>query len=165
MAEPPEPAGDVPLTVLGVRVELPEQQHVILLLDPPGEIVLPLWVGSPEAAAAALALEGAPSPRPGTHALLLAALAAAGSRLRGVRLTRIEDETVHAALLLDGGAEVDARASDAVVLAVRAQVPVLCAAEVIAAAGMAARDAAAGDEDEVDDFRAFLDSVDPEDFA
>ncbi|TFI19902.1 bifunctional nuclease family protein, partial [Micrococcus endophyticus] len=47
-------AGDVPMSVLGVRVELPEQHHVILLVDPPGRIMVPLWVGAPEAAAAAL---------------------------------------------------------------------------------------------------------------
>ena len=56
MTEPrPVPAddvGDVPLSVLGVRVELPEQHHVILLVDPPGRIMVPLWVGAPEAAAA-----------------------------------------------------------------------------------------------------------------
>ncbi len=70
MTEPhgPGESGDVPLTVLGVRVELPAQQHVVLLLDPPGDTVVPLWVGAPEAAAAALALEGLPTPRPLTHA-------------------------------------------------------------------------------------------------
>ena len=50
MTEPrPVPAdevGDVPLSVLGVRVELPEQHHVILLVDPPGRTMVPLWAVS-----------------------------------------------------------------------------------------------------------------------
>lgn len=160
---------DVPLTVLGVRVELPAQQHVVLLLDPPGDTVVPLWVGAPEAAAAALALEGLPSPRPLTHALLLETVAALGGRLEAVRLTAVVDGVVHASLELRGGTHVDARASDAVVLALRAQAPVLCAPEVLAEAGLPARDAdGSPEEDEetaLDDFRAFLDGVAPEDFA
>lgn len=156
---------DVPLTVLGVRVELPEQQHVVLLLDPPGDTVLPLWVGAPEASATALALEGVPGPRPLTHELLLDVVAALGSELTGVRLTEVRDDVVHARLLLRGGASVDARASDAVVLALRSHVPVLCAPGVLAEAGLSVRDEDDAAGDEVDEFRAFLDAVDPDDFA
>ena len=124
MTEPrPVPAddvGDVPLSVLGVRVELPEQHHVILLVDPPGRTMVPLWVGAPEAAAAALALEGVRTPRPLTHELLLAAVDALGAEVVRVRLTEVRDEVVHAELVLSTGARVDARASDAVVVALRA---------------------------------------------
>lgn len=164
----PGPDADVPLTVLGVRVELPEQHHVVLLLDPSGDTILPLWVGAPEASAAALALEGLPAPRPLTHELLLSSVAALGHRLERVRLTAVHDDVVHAELLLSGGVRVDARASDAVVLALRAEAPVLCAPEVLAEAGMAARpdeESEPGEERELDDFRDFLDSVRPEDFG
>ena len=102
MTEPrPVPAddvGDVPLSVLGVRVELPEQHHVILLVDPPGRTMVPLWVGAPEAAAAALALEGVRAPRPLTHELLLAAVDALGAEVVRVRLTAVRDAVVHAEL-------------------------------------------------------------------
>ena len=159
MTEPrPVPAddvGDVPLSVLGVRVELPEQHHVILLVDPPGRTMVPLWVGAPEAAAAALALEGVRAPRPLTHELLLAAVDALGA------------EVVHAELVLSTGARVDARASDAVVVALRADAPVLGSPAVLADAGMPARtgEEDAGQERAVEDFRDFLDTVRPEDFA
>ncbi|MFP3472816.1 DUF151 domain-containing protein, partial [Micrococcus sp. SIMBA_144] len=76
---PADEVGDVPLSVLGVRVELPEQPHVILLVDPPGRTMVPLWVGAPAAAAAALALEGVRTPRPLPHELLLAAVDALGA--------------------------------------------------------------------------------------
>ena len=97
---PADDAGDVPLSVLGVRVELPEQHHVILLVDPPGRTMVPLWVGAPEAAAAALALEGVRAPRPLTHELLLAAVDALGAEVVRVRLTEVRDEVVHAELVL-----------------------------------------------------------------
>ena len=86
-----------------------------------------------------------------------------------MRLTAVVDGVVHASLELRGGTHVDARASDAVVLALRAQAPVLCAPEVLAEAGLPARGAdGSPEEDEetaLDDFRAFLDGVAPEDFA
>ncbi|MDY6055584.1 bifunctional nuclease family protein [Micrococcus sp.] len=154
--------GGIPLTVLGVRVELPEQRHVVLLLDPSGRTVVPVWVGAAEATAVALALEGVVPPRPLTHDLALSALRAAGEDLVAVRLTGVVDDVVHAALVLRGGAEVDARASDAVALALRAEAPVLASEAVLAEAGMPAADE---DDRAVDDFRRFLDTVDPEDFA
>ena len=91
-------AGDVPMSVLGVRVELPEQHHVILLVDPPGRIMVPLWVGAPEAAAAALALEGVSAPRPLTHELLLSTVAALGAEVVRVRLTEVRNDVVHGEL-------------------------------------------------------------------
>jgi len=171
MTEPrPVPAddvGDVPLSVLGVRVELPEQHHVILLVDPPGRTMVPLWVGAPEAAAAALALEGVRTPRPLPHELLLAAVDALGAEVVRVRLTEVRGEVVHAELVLSTGARVDARASDAVVVALRADAPVLGSPAVLADAGMPARtgEEDAGQERAVEDFRDFLDTVRPEDFA
>ena len=162
----PAPEADVPLTVLGVRVELPEQHHVILLLDPSGDTVLPLWVGAGEASAAAMALEGVVPPRPMPHDLLLSTVAALGHGLERVRLTGVHDDVVHAELVLTGGTRVDARASDAVALALRAEVPVLCAADVLRVAGLSARDSdEAGDERQLEDFRDFLDAVRPEDFG
>lgn len=165
-AGPEDAARGVPLTVLGVRVELPEQQHVILLLDPPGTTVLPLWVGAPEAAAAALALDGMATPRPLTHDLLLSVVDALGGSLERVRLTEVRDDVVHARLELAGGGVVDARASDAVALALRAEVPVLCSPDLLREAGMATgKGEGAEEQRQVDDFRDFLDSVDPDDFA
>ena len=164
---PADDAGDVPLSVLGVRVELPEQHHVFLLVDPPGRTMVPLWVGAPEAAAAALALEGVRAPRPLTHELLLAAVDALGAEVVRVRLTEVRGEVVHAELVLSTGARVDARASDAVVVALRADAPVLGSPAVLADAGMPARtgEEDAGQERAVEDFRDFLDTVRPEDFA
>ncbi|RUQ44301.1 bifunctional nuclease family protein, partial [Micrococcus sp. HSID17228] len=121
----------------------------------------------PRAAAAALALEGVRGPRPLTHELRLAAVDALGAEVVRVGLTEVRDEVVHAELVLSTGARVDARASDAVVVALRADAPVLGSPAVLADAGMPARtgEEDAGQERAVEDFRDFLDTVRPEDFA
>ena len=84
-----------------------------------------------------------------------------------MRLTEVRGEVVHAELVLSTGARVDARASDAVVVALRADAPVLGSPAVLADAGMPARtgEEDAGQERTVEDFRDFLDTVRPEDFA
>jgi uncharacterized protein len=174
---------DVEMNVLGVRVELPGNQPLVLLQDPGTGTLVPIWVGAPEASAIALWQQGITPPRPMTHDLLVEVLAATGTALVAVRISSVEDAVFHAELVLDNGVRVDARASDAIACALRADVPVLCAAEVLEAAGVDADQAQEVDEeDEVDEsptgvtgaaerdaelnrFREFLDTVDPEDFA
>ena len=92
---------------------------------------------------------------------------ALGAEVVRVRLTEVRDEVVHAELVLSTGARVDARASDAVVVALRADAPVLGSPAVLADAGMPARtgEEDAGQERAVEGFRDFLDTVRPEDFA
>ncbi|MFC7402132.1 bifunctional nuclease family protein [Citricoccus sp. GCM10030269] len=176
---------DVEMTVLGVRVELPGNQPLVLLQDPGTGTLVPIWVGAPEASAIALWQQGITPPRPMTHDLLVEVISAAGTALESVRIKAVEDSVFHAELVLDTGARVDARASDAIACALRADVPVLCAAEVLEAAGVDPDQALDVDdeaEDPIDEsaagvtgaaerdaelnrFREFLENVDPEDFA
>jgi uncharacterized protein len=172
---------DVEMTVLGVRVELPGNQPLVLLQDPGTGTLVPIWVGAPEASAIALWQQGITPPRPMTHDLLVDVIAAAGTALESVRISSVRDAVFHAELVLDNGAHVDARASDAIACALRAGVPVLCAAEVLQEAGIDPEQALEEDEStdepgsgpsgavdrdaELSKFREFLDSVDPEDFA
>ncbi|VXB47039.1 bifunctional nuclease family protein [Citricoccus sp. K5] len=179
---------DVEMTVLGVRVELPGNQPLVLLQDPGTGTLVPIWIGAPEASAIALWQQGLTPPRPMTHDLLIEVLSATGTALESVRIGSVEDAVFHAELILDNGARVDARASDAIACALRAEAPVLCAAEVLEAAGVDPEQAEDVDEDsedsedgvdeavtgvtgaaerdaELNRFREFLDNVDPEDFA
>ncbi|QCU77816.1 bifunctional nuclease family protein [Citricoccus sp. SGAir0253] len=176
---------DVEMTVLGVRVELPGNQPLVLLQDPGTGTLVPIWVGAPEASAIALWQQGITPPRPMTHDLLVEVIAAVGTTLEAVRISSVEDAVFHAELVLGNGARVDSRASDAIACALRAGVPVLCAAEVLQEAGVDPDLAVEEDESgedaggesatgvpgpaerdaELNRFREFLDSVDPEDFA
>ena len=152
----------VELDVLGVRRQTPSEQVVVLLLDVEGRRLLPIVVGLNEGTAIAAAQAGVVPPRPMTHDLLVSTLAATGVELVRSELVALVDGVFHAALVLDNGARVDARASDAVAVAVRTGRPVLCAPAVLEESGLPVQER--GEEEELEEFRAFLDTVSAEDF-
>ncbi|HWJ66706.1 MAG TPA: bifunctional nuclease family protein [Nocardioides sp.] len=148
--------------VLGVRVEMPSNQPIVLLRESSGERYVPIWIGAVEATAIAFAQQGVVPPRPLTHDLMKDLLVATGSELQEVRITDVKDGVFFATLVLSGGAEVSARPSDSIALALRTGTTIYCSDEVLAEAGIAAP---AEEEDEVEAFREFLDHVSPEDFG
>ncbi|WP_206155721.1 bifunctional nuclease family protein [Cellulomonas taurus] len=160
----------VEVEVLGVRRHPDDEELVVLLLEPIGELVVPISIGPVEAAAIATAQAGIVPPRPMTHDLLRSVLNTLHTRLTRVEITELSGGIFHAALVLGEEERVDARASDALALAVRMDCPVLCAVDVLAQAGVEAQvtevpeGSAVESEDEVERFREFLDQVEPEDF-
>jgi bifunctional DNase/RNase len=152
----------VSVEVVGVRQHMVDDEIVVLLVDPAAELFIPILIGPAEASAIATAQAGIVPRRPMTHDLLCDVISAMGDTLGRVEITSLENGVFHAALVLGSGVRVDSRASDAVALAVRVGCPVLCAAEVVALAGV---EASAGPaEQELERFREFLDQVTPEDF-
>jgi len=147
--------------VIGVRVEMPSNQPLVLLRESAGERYLPIWVGAVEATAIAFAQQGVVPPRPLTHDLMKDLLTATGHELAEVQITEVRDGIFFATLVLGDGVEVSARPSDSIALALRTGSRIVCAEEVLAEAGL---DAPAEQEDEVERFREFLDHVTPEDF-
>lgn len=155
----------IPVHIHSLGLDQTSNQPVILLKEEEGLRVLPIWIGHPEATAILIAIEGVVPPRPMTHDLLLAALTAGGLVLERVEITRLEEGTFYAALVLRGEERtiaVDARPSDSIALAARAGCPVLVAEEVLNQAGIVPDEEA---EEEVERFRDFLKTVDPDDFA
>ncbi|MDT0166200.1 bifunctional nuclease family protein [Actinotalea sp. AC32] len=153
----------VELEVLGVRRQAPLDQVVVLLLDLEGRRLLPIVVGLTEGTAIAAGQAGVVPPRPMTHDLLVSTLAATGVEVVRSEVVALVDGVFHAALVLDNGERVDARASDAIAVAVRTGSPVLCAPQVLEESGLAVEERA--EEDEVEEFRAFLDQVSADDFV
>lgn len=149
------------LDVVGVRVEMPSNNPIVLLRERGGDRYLPIWVGSPEASAIAFAQQGVVPPRPLTHDLLKDVIEALGRNLEEVRITEIRDSVFYAELAFDGGLVVSARSSDAIALALRVGCRIVGADEVLEAGGVAVPDE---NEDEVEKFREFLDQISPEDF-
>jgi RNA polymerase sigma factor (sigma-70 family) len=111
----------VPARIVDVR-RTPAGRHVVLLAA--GDRELPIWIGAPEAEALAAGLEDVQLPRPSTHAFALSLVRASGREPRTVRITRLDEAIFYAEVVLDDGAAVDARPSDALVLATAAGVPV-----------------------------------------
>lgn len=149
------------LDVLGVRVEMPSNNPIVLLRERDGQRYLPIWIGASEATAIAYAQQGVEPPRPLTHDLMATVLRTLGHSLDEVRITEMTDGVFYAVLLLDGRTEVSARPSDAIALALRTSTPILATEGVLDEAGVTM---AIEDEDEVERFRQFLDQVSPEDF-
>ena len=165
----------IEIELVGVRVELPANQPIVLLKEREGSRYLPIWIGAVEATAIAFALQGVETPRPLTHDLFVDALRELSVELVAVHVTALRDGTFYAELKLlrDGQPHtVSARPSDAIALASRLdEIPILSAEAVLDEAGLEMEDDEDGqatspgeDEEEVRQFRAFLDEVTPEDF-
>jgi len=132
----------VEVAVAGLRRsdDVPQPKHLMLLAERNGDRRLPIWIGPAEATAMAISLESVEHPRPMTYGLAASLLHAAGSQLREVRITRLTDSVFYATVVLGGPSgpqEVDARPSDAVNLALVADVPILVDSRLLSAAGTA----------------------------
>ena len=152
------------LSLVGVRVELPSNQPIVLLKEMSGERYLPIWIGAVEATAIAFALKGIETPRPMTHDLLRDVLRETGVQVERIVISELVDQTFFATIrMVAGGStvEVSSRPSDAIALAVRLGSPIFGAEEVMDQAGIELKD---DEEDEVEKFREFLDQVSPDDF-
>ncbi len=150
------------LSVVGVRVELPSQQPIVLLKEADGDRYLPIWIGAVEATAIAFAQQGVVTARPMTHDLMKDLLAAFGRELATVTITELRDGVFYAELGFAGGVTVSARPSDAIALAMRSGATIRSTPAVLDEAGIAIPDE---QEDEVEKFREFLDTITPEDFG
>lgn len=164
--------------VVGVRIEMPSNQPLVLLKEQFGERHIPIWIGASEATAIALAEQGVSPARPLTHDLLCGVVLALGHQIVRVNLTKVEDGVFYAELVFNSGVTVGSRASDAIAVAQRADCTIWAADELVEEAGViiadheeAAQDestALPGDDEakerEVRQFREFLNDVEPEDF-
>lgn len=159
----------VPVDLVGVRIQLPSNQPMVLLRERAGTRYLPIWIGAPEATAIAYALDGLESPRPTTHDLLKMITDALGSRVERVVVTDLRDSVFYANLDLVRDTDhvtLSVRPSDALALAARTGSPIFASPEVLDDAGIELDEEDAGDheEEEIDRFREFLDEIDPGDF-
>jgi len=156
------------MELIGVRVELPSHQPIVLLRETSGRHrVLPIFIGPPEATAIALALDGVETPRPMTHDLLKSLLDELGASVDKIVVTDLVESTFYAVIHLHAAEvshEISSRPSDAIALAVRVGSPIFAEEAVLDEAGQVVEE----EEDSeavVDEFRQFLDNVNPDDFA
>ncbi|CAB4589672.1 MAG: bifunctional nuclease family protein [Actinobacteria bacterium] len=150
------------LEVIGVRVEMPSSQPIVLLRETGGDRYLPIWIGAVEATSIAFAQQGVLPPRPLTHDLLKDLLLAVGSNLEQVEISEMKDGVFYATLKLANGVELSARPSDAIALALRTGSPIFGGEALLDEVGIEIADQS---DDEVEKFREFLDQIEPEDFV
>jgi bifunctional DNase/RNase len=140
----------------------------VLLREESGSRFLPIFIGSPEATAIVYALQGLETPRPMTHDLFKNVLDDMKVGLEKVEITELQDGTFYAEIELDREgtkSRISSRPSDAIALAVRygGDIPIFADEAVLDEAGVLFE--SDEEEQEVEQFREFLDSVSPEDFA
>jgi uncharacterized protein len=159
----------VEMELVGVRVELPTNTPIVLLRETSGERrLLPIFIGPPEATAIAFALEQVPTPRPMTHDLLKNLLDDLTVTLDRVVVTDLQDSTFFAELHLVQGGEthlLSSRPSDAIAIAARTGSPIYAEEHVLDQVGYAVQEEALPEEEVVEEFKQFLDEINPDDFA
>ncbi|MEO8328646.1 MAG: bifunctional nuclease family protein, partial [Candidatus Nanopelagicales bacterium] len=99
------------LEVVGVRVEMPSNQPIVLLRERDGERYLPIWIGAVEATAIAFAQQGVVPARPMTHDLLRDVISALDRPIEKIQITDLREGIFFAELHFADGVVVSARPS------------------------------------------------------
>jgi bifunctional DNase/RNase len=164
----------VQVEVVGVRIEMPSNQPIVLLKELGGTRFLPIWVGAVEATAIAFAQQGLEAQRPLTHDLIRDLLDRLDTTLTSVHITEIKDGVFYAELLMRNGAgaieALSVRPSDAIAVALRTKSNIMVNSQMLDEIGIDIPDqnsdevSASGDQ-ELEAFRQFLDGINPEDFV
>ena len=129
----------IEMTIDSIRVSLMNYQRVVILKEKMAERYLPIWIGPAEADAIAVKLQGVTVPRPLTHDLLRSVIDTLGATVSSIIVNDLKNDTFYAKVILDvdgGQMEIDSRPSDALALAVRAEVPIYADESVLDKAGI-----------------------------
>ena len=177
----------IEMTIDSIRVSLMNYQRVVILKEKDAERYLPIWIGTAEADAIAVKLQGVNVPRPLTHDLINSIIEVLGAKLDSIVVNDLKNDTFFAKIVLtvDGGQmEIDSRPSDALALAVRTDVAIYAEESVLDRAGILldketgkpifeekegeaeGKGGKVSEEDQrrMSAFREFLDTLDLEDF-
>lgn len=157
---------DVEMRIRGLMMDPNTNMPIVVLKDVASDTVLPIWVGIFEANAIAIEIEKLEAPRPGTHDLTKNLIHSMNGILERVVITELKDDTFYAVLWLIQEGEaitVDARPSDAIALALRADCPIFVAEPVLAVARLNA--AGPPDNATTEQLRKWLEGLNDEDLG
>src|SRR5262245_60465648 len=118
---------ELEMKIKGLMIDPITNMPIIILRDPNGAAVLPIWVGIFEANAIALQIEKIVTPRPMTHDLLKSAILGLQASVEKVLITDLKDNTFYALIYLRHNGRtmpIDSRPSDAIALALRTGSPI-----------------------------------------
>jgi uncharacterized protein len=155
----------IEMSIKGLMVDPITNMPIIILRDADGQRVLPIWVGIFEANAIALQMENITTPRPMTHDLLRNVIEDLAGHITKIVVSDLRDNTFYALIYVDTASDtvaIDARPSDAIALALRAQAPIFVEEAVI--------DNAKGvdfstDKADSERLQKWLESLDPEELG
>ena len=155
----------IEMNVAGIALDASSRIPIVLLKDSTERRALPIWIGQHEAKAILSALDEQKPIRPMTHDLITDCLDTWDIEFEKVVIHALQDSTFYASVFLRQGEttkQIDARPSDAIALAIRADAPIWVVEEVIADASIPVDQAA--DDEEREEFRRFVDQIRPTDF-
>ena len=139
----------VQVHVSTLGIDSASRSPVVILQETEGKRVLPIWIGPAEASAIATEMSGLKFPRPLTHDLLASVIRALGGTLQRVEISRLEENTYYARLLIHRGSErisLDARPSDSIAIALRASAEIWADPQLLTAQPLATESFSAGSE-------------------
>jgi bifunctional DNase/RNase len=156
---------EIEIKIRGLMMEPMTNMPIVILKEAAGDVILPIWVGVPEANAIALEIEKVITPRPMTHDLLKNVLVGLDTNVRKVVVTSIKDDTFYALIWLERNGtliSIDSRPSDALALALRIDCPIFVEDEVLKSSK-----SQAGSKDRIDneELKRFLENLNDEDLG
>ena len=156
----------IEMKVMGIALDTRTGSPIVVLHDKDNRKALPIWIGSAEASAIIRKIENLTVARPMTHDLIINIIEKTGYTLDRVEINDVEKETYYATLFLtkegEETLEIDARPSDAIALAMRAEAPIFVTANVLMN-GSVSTDSAK-DAEEAQEFKDFIQNIKPSDF-
>lgn len=157
----------IEMKVMGIALDTRTGSPIVVLHDKENRRALPIWIGSAEASAIIRKIENLTVARPMTHDLIINVIEKTGYKLEKIEINDVEKETYYATLYLkndnDEIIEIDSRPSDAIAIAIRVDAPIYVTPNVLSN-GSVSTDTAK-DEEEAQEFKEFIQSIKPSDFA
>lgn len=157
----------IEMRVMGIALDTRTGSPIIVLNDAENRKALPIWIGSAEASSIIRKIENIPSSRPLTHDLFINFARQAGFKITRIEINDVDEQTYFSSIfLVDSNGketEVDSRPSDAIAIAIRADVPILVSAAVMADGAISTD--SKKDEEETAEFKNFIKDIKPSDFA
>ena len=157
----------IEMRVMGIALDTRTGSPIVVLNDKDNRKALPIWIGSAEASAIIRKIENIPSTRPMTHDLFIQIAQQSQYEIARVEINDVDDSTYFATVYmfnseLQKELQIDSRPSDAIAIALRADVPIYVTDNVLAT-GLVSTDVEA-DEQEAQEFKTFIQDVKPSDF-
>lgn len=157
----------IEMKVMGIALDTRTGSPIVVLHDKENRRALPIWIGSAEASSIIRKIENLSVTRPMTHDLIISIIEKTGYSVNKVEINDVEKETYYATIFLedkDGNfMEIDSRPSDAIAIAIRVEAPIFVTANVLSN-GSVSTDSAK-DAQEAEEFKNFVQSIKPSDFA
>ena len=156
---------EIEMKIRGLMVDPSTNAPIVILKDVSSDIVLPIWVGLYEFNAIYLEVEKASPPRPMTHDLLKNLIHGLNAEIQRIVVTELKDDTFYAVIWMEQNGELvtlDARPSDAIALALRADCPIFVHEDVLKVAKVVPNTA---DSASAEELRRWLENLNDEDMG